>query len=117
MGLSSIPAHLFYNCAVFYIGANNEHNIDTVQAWSSEYDGKFANSNAPNSGSVAPAYAMIDGSWMKIYDIYIFSYGTLSLAVTEYRLEIDNDTSTGWPQYWPSVSTDNTNAWSQNQVD
>lgn len=65
MGLSSIPVHLFYNSAVFYIGANNQYDVHTIQAWSPEYYELLAVSNAPNSSNPSPTYDMMDkGNWM-----------------------------------------------------
>jgi hypothetical protein len=102
-----------YNSAVFYIGANNEYDIHVIQMNSEAYNDVLA-----NSSNAHRTYDMIDSSkWSSVYDTPLVGYGTLFLAVDEYRSKIDNDTLTGKPKDWPNVPTEIANAWSQDQVD
>ncbi|KAH7379202.1 hypothetical protein DE146DRAFT_307283 [Phaeosphaeria sp. MPI-PUGE-AT-0046c] len=112
MGLSSIPVHLFYNSAVFYIGANNEYDLHVVQLGSDEYNDIFDKSQGAGRD-----YDLIDGSkWTRIYDTNLVSYGTLYIPVTEFRSEINNDTLTGRPENWPEVNTQIADEWNKGNV-
>ncbi|KAF2035731.1 hypothetical protein EK21DRAFT_53760, partial [Setomelanomma holmii] len=108
MGLSSIPIHLFYNSAVFYIGANNEYELHAVQLNGNEYNTTYLN-NA--------AYDKIEGNrWLRLYDTSLVSYGRLVLAIDEYHSEIEKKTLTGKPVGWPDVDTAISLNWSQGNV-
>lgn len=113
MGFSSIPVHLFYNSAVFYIGANNQYDLHVVQLGSDDYNGVISKSYGPDR-----EYDMIDGSkWAKVYDTNLVSYGNLYIAVTDYRSEINNDTLTGRPENWPNVNDERiVREWNQGNV-
>ncbi|KAH7076743.1 hypothetical protein BKA63DRAFT_288711 [Paraphoma chrysanthemicola] len=103
MGLSSIPIHLFYNSAVFYIGANNQYNLHAVQADWYVYNTTYLDN---------PAYDRIEGNgWIRLYDTALVSYGKLALVIDEYRDEIENKTLTGKPEGWPDVSEAQRREW------
>jgi hypothetical protein len=51
-----------------------------------------------------------------MYDTAFVSYGTLILAVDEYRSEINITTSTGKPPNWPSMDGNTTIAWNAGAV-
>jgi hypothetical protein len=58
------------------------------------------------------SYTAVKGTeWVRMYDNSLVSYGTLILAVDEYRTFIENRTFTGYPDRWPGVPTEDANAW------
>ncbi|KAH8732907.1 hypothetical protein GQ44DRAFT_639726 [Phaeosphaeriaceae sp. PMI808] len=97
MALSSIPIHLFYNSAVFYIGANNEYDVYVVQVDSAEYKNIYAQSNMASVKNAHVYDHFEGGRWKRIYDTKLVSYGNLVLAVNEYRSSIQPDTFDGRP--------------------
>jgi hypothetical protein len=93
-----------YNSALFYIGASNEYDIITVEVGSDEYRNEYA--------AKPQTYETIIGSrWRSMYHTSLVSYGTLILAVEEYRSEINDTTQDGKPPNWPDVDGDTTAAW------
>ncbi|KAF2831463.1 hypothetical protein CC86DRAFT_314833 [Ophiobolus disseminans] len=107
MGLSSIPIHLFYNSAVFYIGANNEYDIRTIQLGSASYFEYLGNSSLDKFQST---------QWIGMYDNSLVSYGTVVLVIDEYRSEIDNNTLTGRPSTQRPMTTQEAERWARGEV-
>jgi hypothetical protein len=67
-------------------------------------------SKMPSSNGTS--YTAVKGTeWVRMYDNELVSYGTLILAVDEYRTFIENKTFTGYPDRWPDVPTEDANAW------
>jgi hypothetical protein len=90
---------------VFYIGANNQYDIHLIEVNSDVYNKTYVSD---------PSYDLIAGeAWTSIYQSSTVSYGTLVLAVDEYRSEVENKTKSGKPEKWPNVPTDVVDAWSQ----
>ncbi|KAH5117022.1 hypothetical protein HBH71_117950 [Parastagonospora nodorum] len=111
MALSSIPIHLFYNSAVFYIGANNQYDIQVVQVDSEAY-----HSVLRRSIDGSDFEEISDTGWVRAYDNSLVSFGTLVLVVDEYRSEIERITLTGYPEKWPNVTTTTATDWDTGNV-
>jgi hypothetical protein len=81
-----------------------------IQADSELYNEVKGLSKIPSSNGTS--YTAVKGTeWVRMYDNMLVSYGTLILAVGEYRTFIENKTFTGYPDLWPSVPTEDANAW------
>jgi hypothetical protein len=98
------------NSAIFYIGANNEYDLHIVQVGSDVYKTDYEDQTPAIYDNITA------NAWLRMYDTAFVSYGTLILAVDEYRSEINNNTSTGKPPGWPIMDTNTTIAWNAGAV-
>jgi len=101
-----------YNSAVFYIGANNQYDIQVVQVDSEAYD-----SIMRRSADDSYDFKKIPGTgWVRAYDNSLVNFGTLVLAVDEYRSAIEATTLTGYPEKWPNVTNTISTDWNTGNV-
>jgi hypothetical protein len=98
------------NSAIFYIGANNEYDLHIVQVGSDVYKTDYEDQTPAIYDNITA------NAWLRMYDTAFVSYGTLILAVDEYRSEINNNTSTGKPPGWLIMDTNTTIAWNAGAV-
>jgi hypothetical protein len=81
LALSSIPIHLFYNSAVFFIGADNDYKVFLFEFGSTEYTNIYELSDAANKAS-NPSYKMLNSvETFRAYSSAFVSYGDVYIAI------------------------------------
>jgi hypothetical protein len=112
LALSSIPIHLFYNSAVFFIGADNKYQIFLFEVDSPEYTNIYELSDAANKAS-NPSYKMINSvDTFRAYSSDFVSYGDVNIAIDGYASKVDKTRLDGFVAGWPN--TDERIIWNSN---
>jgi hypothetical protein len=112
LALSSIPIHLFYNSAVFFIGANNEYQIFLFEVGSPEYTNIYELSDAANKAS-NPSYKMLNSvETFRAYSSNFVSYGDVYIAIDDYASKVNKTRLDGFVTGWPN--TDERIIWNSN---